>query len=106
MICLVATVVDALVILLLYLSLAVIYRNIYWIQRWHWKPMLLLIILGGMIAIVFEKWALLRNQWNYAEAMPIVPLLNVGLSPLLQLMILPVLTFYINHLILNKDINA
>lgn len=100
MICLVAAVVDALVILLLYFFIAIIYRDIYWIQRWNWKPILLLIVLSGMIAIVFEKWALSRNEWNYTNAMPVVPLLHVGLLPLLQLMVLPVLTFYITSKVL------
>lgn len=95
MICFIATIVDALVILLFYLCIAVIRRDMYWIQYWDWKLINLLMIAGGVVVVGFEKWALLKGEWSYTEAMPVVPFLEVGLLPLLQLMILPVLTFYI-----------
>ncbi len=91
--CLIATVVDAVAILALYLIFAGVLQDFYWVRHWNWKSILLIMLAGGLLAILFEKWALSRGEWSYTEAMPVVPFLQVGLSPLLQLTILPVLTF-------------
>ena len=40
-----------------------------------------------IIAACIEWWALATNRWQYALAMPIVPLLKIGLTPFLQLAI-------------------
>ncbi len=39
-------------------------------------------------AVLLEKLGLARGSWAYSEDMPIVPLLRVGLLPLLQLTLL------------------
>lgn len=41
-----------------------------------------------LFAILLEKWALLTGRWVYADAMPLIPMLNVGLTPIIQLGIL------------------
>ena len=38
-----------------------------------------------IFAILLEKWALGTGRWVYADAMPIIPLLNVGFTPAIQL---------------------
>jgi len=38
-----------------------------------------------IFAILLEKYALATGRWVYADAMPIIPLLNVGLTPMIQL---------------------
>ena len=48
----------------------------------------LLASIGAAFAIVIEHVALRAQEWSYNEQMPIVPLLGVGLYPLLQLTIL------------------
>ncbi len=47
-----------------------------------------LAFLGFCIALFVEYKGLMLGRWSYTLAMPIVPLLNVGLSPLLQMMLL------------------
>lgn len=44
-----------------------------------------LLIMGLILAIAIEKWALSSGRWVYAESMPIIPILNVGLTPTIQL---------------------
>jgi len=39
-----------------------------------------------LLALLIEQWAMLFGVWHYGENMPIVPVLNAGLSPMLQLM--------------------
>ncbi len=47
-----------------------------------------LAILGGIVAVAIERLALSAGRWSYSSAMPIVPIFEVGLMPLLQLIIL------------------
>lgn len=46
-------------------------------------------VLGGVVATIIEWRALKTGRWQYSEKMPLVPILKVGLSPLVQLMVLP-----------------
>lgn len=64
---------------------------------WRWpfegrltSPALLWIAVGEVATIALERWALAAGRWTYAPHMPIV--FGVGLSPLLQWVIVPVLT--------------
>lgn len=41
--------------------------------------------LGALAAVLIEKVELARRSWSYSEAMPIVPVVHVGLWPFLQL---------------------
>ena len=51
------------------------------LKRRRWMMYLTLII----FAIVLEKWALMTGRWAYTSAMPIIPILNIGLTPAVQL---------------------
>jgi len=56
---------------------------------------LALAILGFVVAVVIEQHALLSGKWDYALAMPIIPILKVGLAPILQMTLLLPLSFYL-----------
>lgn len=49
---------------------------------------LLLAVIGLVLAFLIEKFAFTLGWWEYKDAMPIIPYLKVGLSPLIQLTIL------------------
>ena len=38
-----------------------------------------------VLAILIEQWALATNRWAYTNAMPIIPVIYVGLTPTIQL---------------------
>lgn len=55
-----------------------------------YKPFLhrhlwLSLIVGFVFAVLLEKWALETGRWAYTSAMPLIPFLEVGLSPAVQL---------------------
>jgi len=50
---------------------------------------------GVLIAWLIELRAFSLDKWAYDDLMPIVPWMNVGLSPLLQMIVTPLLTFWI-----------
>lgn len=50
------------------------------------KHSTLVVVLGGLtLAVFIEKWALGTGRWAYDAAMPIIPILNTGLTPTIQL---------------------
>lgn len=54
-------------------------------------PVLVLAVIFGVSYTVFSEWLNieLRGAWAYRDAMPVVPLLNAGLTPLLQWVVVP-----------------
>jgi hypothetical protein len=102
MMCFWASLVDVAVILLLYGLFAIWYKDFYWINYMNWKIVVVLIIIGGAIAVGFEQWAFEGQKWSYTDNMPIVPFTKVGLSPLLQMMLLPLLTFWLSYKLVIK----
>jgi len=51
----------------------------------QWCHVLAGVTLAFMVAFNLELYALATARWVYAESMPTLPFLGVGLSPLLQL---------------------
>lgn len=41
-----------------------------------------------VFAVLLEMWALSTGRWVYADAMPIIPFLGIGLTPVIQLWLL------------------
>jgi hypothetical protein len=49
----------------------------------------------GIGYTVFSEWLniVVRKAWAYSDLMPVIPVLDVGLSPLLQWIVIPGLAF-------------
>lgn len=52
-------------------------------------------LIGAVIAAAIEKISLLMERWTYLETMPTLPILDVGITPVLQMALIPPLIFYI-----------
>jgi hypothetical protein len=61
-------------------------------RRWRLSA---LAALGATTAIVVERVALAGGRWTYNSLMPIVPIVNVGLWPVAQTTVLPVITVWL-----------
>ena len=48
---------------------------------------------GAVIAIGVERIGLREDRWSYRSTMPLIPILNVGLVPVLQMIVLPPLIY-------------
>ena len=91
--CALGSVADAIMVLLLYSGLGFIFRNPLWIEHLKWQRIVMAILIGGTGAILGEIRHLSLASWAYADSMPIIPVVNVGISPVLQFMTLPLLTY-------------
>ena len=93
--CGLATVADTIMVLLIYFSYALILKNAFWIKKLDLKFALLLMLTGGAGAILSEMRHLTEGNWAYDDSMPLIPLVNAGLSPVLQFTLLPVIIYWV-----------
>lgn len=90
-----ATLFDAGFITVLYLVMAVLKREFFWLKRVNIIDYFLVILISLGVAVWIEIIALSTGRWSYNELMPIVPVLGVGLTPFVQLAIISIVVFYI-----------
>jgi hypothetical protein len=50
-------------------------------------------LFGFMLSVAVEKYALANSIWAYGSWMPILPYFDVGLMPVLQMMLIPAAVF-------------
>ena len=91
---------DALITLGIYAGGLLLFRAMFWftpsrVFRNKVLSYTYLFLSSFIIAYGIELRALLTDRWTYAASMPIIPLLNVGLSPIAQLLILVPLSLFV-----------
>lgn len=97
-VCTRATFGDAVIMLIAYWSVAVAASDRWWFRAPSRVQMLGFIAAGVIITVAIEHFATQSINpvwgWRYADTMPIVPVVGVGLTPLLQWILLPPLTIW------------
>jgi len=85
---------DMLIAFFAIISAIVIVGN--W-RRSHERRLLVVTVtvLFGLAYTVFSEWLNIevRGTWAYRDLMPVIPIINMGLSPFLQWVIVPVMAF-------------
>ena len=94
--CGVASIADGILVMLLYYSFALVYKETFWLQKHLGKRTFALMMAGVIGAVVAEIRHVSAGSWAYTDAMPIIPVINVGLSPVLQFMLLPAIIYYLS----------
>lgn len=61
------------------------------LRDWHWIRIGVVAVLSGLAYTAFSEWmnTVLRAGWAYSEWMPVLPFLPIGLSPILQWLLVP-----------------
>lgn len=93
--CVQASLGDILIVLAMFIPVAIFRNKFDWFKNYTKIDLIIFLGIGLLIAIGFEKFALATNRWQYSSLMPIIPLVNVGLSPILQMLFLPFVTLKI-----------
>ncbi len=101
--CALASVADAIMVLLLYFGFALVYKNPLWAQRLTTLRILILMIVGSLGAIAAEIKYLSSGTWTYNTSMPLIPIAKVGLIPVLQFILLPASIYYLSFKINNHE---
>jgi len=88
----VAALKDGLITVALYLLVAIFMQNMGWGKRFSNRRLIFLLSFGFLWALVMEYHAVsVRHAWSYAPAMPVLPGLNIGIAPVLQMMLVPLI---------------
>jgi len=92
-----ATLGDAAIMLAAYWAVAAVRGSRTWIAKPDTAGVALFAMLGVLTTAIIERLALAGlwiDSWTYSAAMPVVPGIGVGLSPLLQWVVLPPLVVW------------
>ncbi len=97
-VCTRATFGDAGIMLIAYWSVALASSDRWWFRAPSRLQMLGFIAVGVIITVVIEHFATQSTNpawgWRYADTMPTIPVLGVGLTPLLQWILIPPLVIW------------
>jgi len=89
---------DGLIMLLAFWLVACVVGSRRWIAHPSAARLCGFIGIGLGITIAMEYWATaIAGRWEYADAMPKLPLLGTGLMPLLQWMLIPPLVVWLTR---------
>jgi hypothetical protein len=92
--CFVASLGDGLLVLLIFGAGRAALRRSDWFVNPGRRGYLVMLASGLAISIVVE-WAAIHvmGRWAYAPRMPLIPILDIGLAPVAQMLALPPLIF-------------
>jgi len=86
---------DGLVTVTLYLVVGMLVKNVGWGKRFSQRRFAFLIVLGFLWAVGVEYHAVeVARRWAYAPSMPIIPIINIGVAPVLQMVIIPFFSIF------------
>jgi hypothetical protein len=91
--CAAASVGDGLIVLAIAAVGGLLFRRADWFLRPRAGGYLFAATLGSAVAVLMERRAIATGRWTYTDAMPLIPALEVGVVPILQLVVLPPLAF-------------
>lgn len=87
---------DGLITVALYLLVGMLVKNASWARRFNQRRFIFLIVLGFLWAVGVEYHAVeIVSRWAYASSMPMIPIINVGVVPVLQMIIIPFLAIFL-----------
>lgn len=93
--CFVASLGDGVIIGLIYAACAILFRDRDWYGRMSVARWGALLTVNLAVGILVEWVGLRLHRWSYADTMLLVPGVGVGLVPVLQMLLLPPLVFWI-----------
>jgi hypothetical protein len=89
---------DVLILLASFWMASIVCGSRQWLIAGERKPAVALIITALIVTIILERLATgPLERWVYADSMPIIPFLNVGVAPLLQWLLLPPLIMWLTR---------
>ncbi len=93
--CLAASIGDTVMILIIFFAVAILIKDKDWLRNLNKGNVFLTLFVGFIIAILVEQYALNNDMWSYNNIMPKIPFWNIGIAPILQMLILPLIIFVI-----------
>ncbi len=104
LLCLIASFGDAIMILIIFFIGIIIFKKTTWFINIGFNKLLYLLIIGLIFSVIVELAAIRLDLWSYNNIMPRIKLFNVGLTPVLQMLTLPLFVFYLTKRIRDNSI--
>jgi len=106
--CTKATFGDVLISLIAFFGACLISRSRMWIVSMNKSGVISFLAIGLIITIVFELLATgPLDRWQYGELMPMIPIIGVGISPVAQWIVLPLIQlWFVKRQILGRGVNV
>jgi hypothetical protein len=79
---------DAAWVVIFYLVAATALRDLFWVEKNNTTGFCIMALCGFVFSVAIELHAHETGRWYYNELMPVIPLLGVGLTPVLQMTLL------------------
>lgn len=96
-----ATFGDVIMTLALYSLLSIVNGELEWfVKKWETKEWVIMILYALFLSFYFEISNLHNGRWVYSKNMPLFPNTNIGLIPVIQLLVLFPLSFLVSKYIL------
>lgn len=97
---------DLAILLVSYESVALLSRNRHWYTRAGIANGTLFVSLGAVYTVFSEITNVrVKGTWGYTDAMPVVPVLGIGGTPLLQWLLIPPIVLWLMRLVPNLDLS-
>ena len=86
---------DVLIAAASLLAALIISSNSRWPAHRYWSVVTLAVAIG-LAYTIFSEWlnAIAGDTWAYSELMPIIPGIGIGLSPIAQWLVIPLIGFW------------
>lgn len=103
-ICLRAAGGDLLITFIAFYAAALVAKSRTWIHPTNFAAVVVWFATGILITIALEWRAAATGTWSYGPSMPIVPVLHVGLAPIAQWIVIPILPMlFLSHCVIAAD---
>jgi hypothetical protein len=91
--CFGAALADGGIVVVMVVAGIIVFRRYDWIRDLGPAQIAFSAVIGGIIAVLVEHYSLRAGRWAYSSLMPMIPGTDVGTVPVLQMVILPLVTF-------------
>ena len=95
--CLRAAAGDAVMILIAFAAVSLAMRGQRWMDRPARWPLAAYLLLAALQGLALEWFSLRAGRWDYLPAMPVEPILGLGLAPILQWLTLPAVAVWMTR---------
>lgn len=86
---------DAVILVVAFWLIAAAVGTRTWLMKLTWVRLVGFLAVGLLATTAIERYATAVGRWQYSEAMPVAPFLQVGVVPLLQWLVLPLLVVWL-----------
>jgi len=98
LVCARASLIDGLLVLGIFWGGVVVFSRVEWVERRGLAVYFFMAAAGFLVSVIIELNAVYRlGKWGYRETMPLLPPWEVGVLPVLQMLLLPPVIFLLSR---------